>query len=417
MNRVKILVVDDEPDVAKLVERRFRRQIKEGEFEFCFAMDGQDALDRLAGVVDIDIVLTDINMPRMDGLTLLSRLNDIGDELCALVVSAYGDMDNIRIAMNRGAFDFVTKPIDFEDLETTIRKAILNLMKFRKAHEDKAFAERAQATLSRYFSPNLVRELVDNPKLLDAGAERRELTFVFTDVTDFTPLVERMSPELISPIINEYLTGMTQVIFDHGGTVDKIVGDAVHAMFGAPMKQADHAKTGIECALALDEFAESFRARHWQGGIAFGVTRIGVHTGPAIVGNFGGDSFFDFTAYGDSVNTAARLQNANKYLGTRICASADTVTRVGGVNVRSIGTLLLKGKSKGIEAFEPLSGDMAALAPLSAYEQAFAALKDGSPEASKLFASLVADHGKDPLAVFHLQRLLAGQCDVSIKLQ
>lgn len=416
MKAVRILIVDDEPDVGKLVERRFRRQIRNGEFEFCFAGDGQDALDTLANEEEIDLVITDINMPRMDGLTLLSRLGEISDEMHALVVSAYGDMKNIRIAMNRGAFDFVTKPIDFEDLEKTIQKAVTSLRKFRKVSADKASAERAQANLSRYFSPNLVRELVRSPDRLEARAERRDLTFVFTDVTDFTPFVENMSPEAVLPVVNEYITGMTQVVFEHGGTVDKIVGDAVHAMFGAPLDQTDHAQRGVRCALALDDFAENFRIRLQENDVAYGVTRVGVHTGSAVVGNFGDENYFNFTAYGDSVNTAARLQDANKHLGTRICTSAETVSRVAGFQGRAIGMLMLKGKSNGIEAFEPMRKNLAVSESMVAYTRAFEALRAGSTEAPKLFASLVADHGEDPLAVFHLQRLLAGQNDISIKL-
>lgn len=417
MKAVRILVVDDEPDVGKLVERRFRRQIRGGEFEFRFAGDGQEALDTLDREEEIDLVITDINMPRMDGLTLLSRLSEGSDEIHTLVVSAYGDMENIRTAMNRGAFDFVTKPIDFEDLEKTIQKAVTSLRKFRKVNADKASAERAQANLSRYFSPNLVMELVGSPDKLEAKAERRDLTFVFTDVTDFTPFVENMSPEAVLPVVNEYITGMTRVVFDHGGTVDKIVGDAVHAMFGAPLEQTDHAERGVRCALALDEFAEDFSKRQQTSGIAFGVTRVGVHTGSAVVGNFGDANYFNFTAYGDSVNTAARLQDANKHLGTRICVSAETASRAESFQGRAVGMLMLKGKSNGINAFEPLRNELVLSESMVAYARAFEALRAGSTDAPKLFASLIADHGEDPLAVFHLRRLLAGQCDVSIKLQ
>jgi len=108
----RILVVDDEPDVEVLVTQKFRRQVKKGEMDFLFARDGQHALEVLDGEADIDMVLSDINMPRMDGLTLLDRLNELHRDLKTVIVSAYGDMGNIRTAMNRGAFDFVTKPIE-----------------------------------------------------------------------------------------------------------------------------------------------------------------------------------------------------------------------------------------------------------------------------------------------------------------
>ena len=117
----KILVVDDEPDLEDLVVQRFRRSIRKGEYEFKFASDGVEALQVLKADPGIDIVLSDINMPRMDGLTLLSHLGEMNMPLRAVIVSAYGDMENIRTAMNRGAFDFVTKPIDFEDLKARLQ--------------------------------------------------------------------------------------------------------------------------------------------------------------------------------------------------------------------------------------------------------------------------------------------------------
>lgn len=120
----RILVVDDEMDLEQLVRQKFRRAIRDGEFHFFFAHSGVEALETLAREKDIDVVLTDINMPEMDGLTLLSKLTNHNGVLKAVVVSAYGDMDNIRTAMNRGAFDFVTKPINLEDFETTILKAL-----------------------------------------------------------------------------------------------------------------------------------------------------------------------------------------------------------------------------------------------------------------------------------------------------
>lgn len=116
----KILVVDDESDLEILIRQKFRKKIREGEYEFVFAINGRHALEQLQLHTNVDLVLSDINMPEMDGLTLLSRLNEQHSILKSVIVSAYGDMDNIRTAMNRGAFDFVTKPVNFEDLELTI---------------------------------------------------------------------------------------------------------------------------------------------------------------------------------------------------------------------------------------------------------------------------------------------------------
>ena len=128
---VKILVVDDEPDLKLLIQQKFRRQIRDGRFDFLFAHSGVEALAQLAANPTVDLVLSDINMPEMDGLTLLTKLPQSSNQLKAVMVSAYGDLQNIRTAMNRGAFDFVTKPIDFDDLELTIQKTIDELLKIR----------------------------------------------------------------------------------------------------------------------------------------------------------------------------------------------------------------------------------------------------------------------------------------------
>src|SRR6187551_2540998 len=155
----RILVVDDEPDLETLIQQKFRHQIRDGAVSFLFARDGIEALAALKANGDIDLVVTDINMPRMDGLTLLQKLQETEERLSTIIVSAYGDMANIRTAMNRGAFDFLTKPIDFPDLEATIAKTIRHVEDLRDARRRQAEAERAYASLSRYFSPNLVQRL------------------------------------------------------------------------------------------------------------------------------------------------------------------------------------------------------------------------------------------------------------------
>ena len=129
----KILVVDDEPDLEPLILQRMRRDIRRGRYDFVFAHNGVEALELLNEDEDIDMVLSDINMPRMDGLTLLSQIPAVDPNIRSVIISAYGDMKNIRTAMNRGAFDFVTKPIDFDDLRITIDRTLSHLMEWREA--------------------------------------------------------------------------------------------------------------------------------------------------------------------------------------------------------------------------------------------------------------------------------------------
>ncbi|MGY4156279.1 class 3 adenylate cyclase [Bradyrhizobium sp. USDA 4461] len=403
-----VLVVDDEPDLEALVLRRFRRQIRERQVSFVFARDGLEALQSIEQHPHIDLVVLDINMPRMDGLSLLAKLQEREDKKVAIVVSAYGDMSNIRTAMNRGAFDFLTKPIDFADLESTIHKTIRHIEVLREARRRQADAERAHASLSRYFSPELAKRLaaVDG----DDGMQVhwRDIAVIFTDITGFTSLVEMADSNVLTDMLNEYVGGLTDVVFAYEGTVAKVIGDAIQVLFNAPGDQIDYPSRAIACAQALDRWAETFRERWKQRGVDFGVTRIGVHAGPALVGNFGGGRYFDYTAYGDTVNTAARLEAANKTLGTRICVSDSIACKAREFRGRPIGDLVLRGRSEALRAHEPLSAAESNGPAATQYATAFNKLEANDTDVVPAFAALVGLNAHDPLANYHLKRLLNG---------
>lgn len=403
-----ILVVDDEPDLQALVIQKFRRQVRDGQLRFIFAQDGIEALEALRTHARIDMILSDINMPRMDGLTFLQTIKEAGSGQSTVIISAYGDMTNIRRAMNNGAFDFVTKPIDFADLETTIAKTLAHVGALRGALERQAAAERAQATLSRFFSPNLAQRLANDEEALKFGGEWREVATLFTDVTSFTALLQSLPPAQLGLLLNEYIGGMTEIVFAHEGTVAKIVGDALHVLFGAPSDQPDRAARAVACAMELDSFAESFRARWKDKGVAFGATRIGVHCGPAIVGNFGGGQFFNYTAYGDTINTAARLEDANKPFGTRVLVSAAVTGQVPAFRGRPAGAVLLRGRREPLAVFEPLTQEQFEHAATAAYCEAYEKLRTRDPAVVAAFAALVGANRLDPLIGFHLRRLLNG---------
>lgn len=413
-----ILVVDDEPDLEALVLQKFRRQIREGLVSFMFAHDGIEALQQLEANPDVDMVVSDINMPRMDGLSLLARLQEADDKKSTIIVSAYGDMSNIRTAMNRGAFDFLTKPIDFADLETTIDKTLRHIEVLREARRRQGEAERAHASLSRYFSPQLASRLASDGAG-DNGMEvhRRDVATIFTDVTGFTSLVENLAPEVLGELLNEYTGGMTEIVFSHEGTVGKIIGDGIHILFNAPGDQPDYATRAVACAFELDAWAEQFRQRWRAAGVNFGATRIGVHAGPALVGNFGGSKFFDYTAHGDTINTAARLQAANKFLGTRICVSESVARAAENFRGRPVGDIVLRGRSEPLRAYEPLREEAFSSQATAQYSAAFAKLEAGDAGAMPAFAALVGAHADDALAGFHLKRLLNGAKGVRMQLE
>lgn len=416
----QILVVDDEPDIEALIRQKFRHEIRAGSHAFHFARDGLDALERLRQH-PIDVVFSDINMPRMDGLTFLSHLVALPEPPAVVMVSAYGDMRNIRAAMNGGAFDFVTKPIEFNDLSATLEKCLAHQARLKALKEESTRARAAEATLARYFSPNVIASLGGARASYSPQTERRTATFLFTDLQDFLPLVESLDPQTVITLLNGYLDGITRIVFEQGGTMLKIIGDSVHAVFGAPLDLPDHAAAAVRCALAIDAFCEDFRAARAADGLSLSKTRIGVHTGEAILGNFGGDMFFDYAAYGSAVNLASRLEGANKVLGTRICVSQDTVEAIPGFLGRRIGDLRLRGRPEPLRCYEPVERGAYAPAALALYGEALESLHAGDASARALLVQLVGERPDDALAAFHLARHLAGtwtpEIDVSAVLR
>ncbi len=181
----KILLVDDEPDVEGMIKLKFRKQIKIGKYEFLFAENGEEALNKLTSNPDIEIVISDINMPKMDGLTLLNHLNRLDGLMKAIIVSAYGDMKNIRTAMNRGAYDFVTKPIDFEDLTITIEKTRNDILEIRKKNIDLERTElNLQESLARnYAIVNTAQDAIitlDKNFIIEAVNPATEILFAYS---------------------------------------------------------------------------------------------------------------------------------------------------------------------------------------------------------------------------------------------
>lgn len=202
---------------------------------------------------------------------------------------------------------------------------------------------------------------------------------------------------------------MCTILFKHNGMLDKIVGDAVVAFFNAPLDQDGHGALAVDCALEMDAFAEQFRKQKNASGIDLGITRIGIHSGPAIVGNFGGAQIFDYTSQGDTVNTAARLESVNKHLGTRLCVSAATKAFCTAVSFRPVGALVLKGKVDVIEAFEPISEKSFNETWFTDYMAAYDLLSSDEMAASRAFQAFCDTYPDDPLGKFQLRRLGAGE--------
>jgi adenylate cyclase len=241
---------------------------------------------------------------------------------------------------------------------------------------------------------------------MQLGGKLQECSFIFTDLADFTNLIESIEPSKAVALLNTYLDQMIAIAFRHEGTLDRIVGDAVAIMFSAPVSQADHCSRALSCALEMDKFAASYQKELAAKGIEFGKTRIGIHSGEVVVGNFGGSTIFDYRALGDPVNTAARLENFNKLTGTNICVSETTLNECPDACVRPVGRVRLKGKKKILKVYEPLSAyRVEKYAPLEEYLAAYDLMAGGNQTAEQIFRDLGTRYPEDPLVAMHIKRL------------
>jgi adenylate cyclase len=276
-----------------------------------------------------------------------------------------------------------------------------------------AASNRARTLLRKsfehYLPPAVVARMLASGALPKLGGERREISVLFTDIAGFTTLSESVEPEFLAILCNDYFDGVCGAIFTEGGMVNEFIGDAVLAFFGAPIDQPDHADRAVSAALAVDRFARRFSAEQKARGIHFGHTRIGVHTGIAIVGNVGTRSRLKYSALGDMLNTGSRLEGLNKTIGTTVCVSGEIVSKAQRHRFRPIGSFVVKGRQAATDVFEPLAAEDLQANRIDRYEAAYRMLMAGLPEAAEQFAALQRDYTEDPCVAFHCQRLAAGE--------
>lgn len=212
----------------------------------------------------------------------------------------------------------------------------------------------AQSALGKYLPRDIASEIMRDPDRLALHGEKREIFVVFTDLEGFTKLSHAIPAETVALLLNRYLDMLSDVVLKYGGTIDKFVGDAVVAFWGAPISRPDDGERATRAAWAMYEAGEAFRKDVPEGVPAIGRTRVGLHWGEAIVGNFGGEGRIQYTALGDSMNTAARLEAANKPLNTKVLASKAAVERSGLDWWRPLGRITLRGRATPVEIFEPV---------------------------------------------------------------
>ncbi|MDH4394780.1 MAG: adenylate/guanylate cyclase domain-containing protein [Limnobacter sp.] len=264
--------------------------------------------------------------------------------------------------------------------------------------------------MSHYVAPELVQALQKDPSLLRLGGERRRVAMIFTDISGFAGLSENMPAEELVSNLNEYLHGISELVAQHGGIVDKYIGDAVVALFNTPVEQKDFATQALLCALAVDEFAEQFRRDMTAKGWTWGVTRIGLHVDDVVVGNVGGRKRFDYTAMGDGMNTASRLEAVNAYMGTRLLVSQavlDEARVPATYGLFEVANVLLKGKKHGVQCFTLLQETGAIY---TQYQAAMQALKVGNQagqldKANALFLEIPPQASCASLCAFHIRRI------------
>ena len=331
----KILVVDDEADLEVLIKQKFRKKIREKEYEFIFAVNGKDALTKVSEQPDVDIILSDINMPEMDGLTLLTKLSELKPLIKSVIVSAYGDIDNIRTAMNRGAFDFITKPIDFEDLMITVEKTLKHTNQLKETLQ----AIKENNILKMYVDENVLNFMgnrgYESTIMLN---EVIEATVIFIDICGFTKISENTPADTVVKMINSYFDEMVKEIMAQEGYIDKFIGDAIMAVF----KGEYHLDRAVDAALAVRNKINSLAPLDDKLQFKPKVS-IGIKSGEMISGNIGSASLKRL----DTVNTAARLQDAAKE--NQIIIGEDCYEHIKESFVcEKIGSITLKNKANPI---------------------------------------------------------------------
>lgn len=342
------------------------------EFRVLGATRAREAL-RILDTEEVHVIMSDQRMPEMTGVEFLRRVRLEHPDAMRLLFTGYADIHAVIDAINQGnVFRYVAKPWDPDELLSILREAA-NRYELGAQLKERLFFESA---LRRYLSAPIVEQLIDDPSRLRLGGEKRELTVLFFDVADFTSIAESLPADELVALVNRYLDTLVEAIFKHGGTLDKFIGDAVMAFWGAPLSQPDHAARALRAAVDMQRALRRFTDAQSDPRVRGLHGRIGLHTGVAAIGNLGSSTVMNYTVMGDTVNVAARLEHTNKHYGTSICTSKETLDRAGWTDARELDTVRVRGRAASMrvfEVFDPTAGTVGSAPP----EAALAAYAEG----------------------------------------
>jgi class 3 adenylate cyclase len=310
------------------------------------AEDGERALARL-GEQAFDLVLLDVMMPGLSGIDVLRRVRERWPEsdLPVIMVTARDTTEDVVEALRLGANDYVTKPLDFPVVLARVEtQLVLKRQKeeIRRLAEDLELRNRfIQSLFGRYLSDEVVAGLLASPEGPKLGGEQRKVTLLMSDLRGFTPLTEGLAPERVLHLLNSYLAAMADVILSHQGTIDEFVGDAILAIFGAPLTRPDDARRAVACAVRMQEALQKLNARNEEEGLPRLEMGIAIHTGEVIVGNIGSERRTKYGVVGSAVNHAGRIESFT--VGGQVLLS-DATLREAGDEVRVGSRLAIDAK-------------------------------------------------------------------------
>jgi len=333
---IKVLLIDDQAFIGKMVNRMMDTE-KDIQFHFC--QNARMAI-HMANKIDPTVILQDLTMPEVDGLSMVRyyRMNKNTQKTPLIMLSGQEDAKVKADAFALGANDYIVKPPDKIELIARIRyhsQAYINMLQRDAAYirlkEQSAELEIRnkfiKKTFGRYLSDDIVKSILDTPEGLELGGEKRKVTIMMTDLRGFTSLSERLAPEQVLDIINNYLGLMTEIIFKYQGTIDEFIGDAILTIFGAPVSHGNDAQRAVACAIEMQNAMDDVNKRNIESGYPEISMGIGINTGEVVVGNIGSEKRSKYGVIGSNVNLTSRIESYT--IGGQILVSESTLNACG----------------------------------------------------------------------------------------